>query len=380
MPQTILHVDMDAFFAAIEIRDNPQLAGKPVIIGGDPNSPRGVVSTCSYEARKFGVHSAMPIAQAKKLCPQGIFLKGNMDKYVKVSQELILIFDEFSPLVEQLSIDEAFLDMTGCEHFYQDFTSMGQAVKRRIKEKLNLTASVGIAPNKFLAKLASDKDKPDGLTIVEDIPPFLDSIPLEKMWGVGKQTHKKLLSMGIKDIPTLRQTPLDILVRELGKQGYQLYQLSRGIDNRAVETTEETKSLGAEETFPIDIEGEAVKKKLLLLTDKVARRLRKQGSSCRTITVKMRYPDFSTFEKSHTLLEATADTDKIYQTALDLIKPYPGPFRLIGVYLSNLTNMVSKNLFEDYSKDKDQLWETIDKLRDKGLDIKKASVLKRKDK
>lgn len=377
MPRTILHVDMDAFFAAIEIRDNPTLRGQPVIIGGDPYSPRGVVSTCSYEARAFGVHSAMPMSQAKKLCPQAIYLRGNMSKYTAVSGELMSIFDEFSPLVEQISIDEAFLDMTGCEHFYSDLKTMGMTIKTRIKDKLHLTASVGIAPNKFLAKLASDKDKPDGLTIVKEPISFLDSIPLKKMWGVGKQTYDKLLTLGIKDIPTLRATPVEFLINVLGKQGYLLHQLSQGLDNRAVEPAEKNKSIGAEETFPIDINGDAVPKEILILTDKVARRLRKQGFSCRTLTLKVRLPDFTTFEKSRTFLEPTSDTDLLYQTALTLLESFKGPYRLLGIYLGNFSTAQTKSLFADQDN-KDKLWQTIDNLKERGLDIKKATILDKK--
>ena len=375
MSRTIVHVDMDAFFAAVEIRDNPHLAGKPVIIGGDLDSTRGVVSTCSYEARKFGVHSAMPIVQARKLCPQGIFLKGSLEKYAAVSRELMGLFDEFTPLVQPLSIDEAFLDMSGCEHFYKDLNSMGQSIKKRIHEKLRLTASIGIAPNMFLAKLASEKQKPDGLTIVTNPLAFLDTMPLEKMWGVGKQTYEKLISLGIDDIPALRKTPLDTLVRNLGKQGYQLYQLARGIDNRLVEPNTSTKSLGAEETYAENIKGEAVHNELILLTDKTTRRLRKLGLQCRTVTVKFRYPDFTTFEKSRSLTEATADTDLLLATVLDLAKPFVGPFRLLGVSLSNFTSAKTQSLFT--KKDNLVLWQTIDDLREKGFDIKKATTLKK---
>ncbi|MDD2430545.1 MAG: DNA polymerase IV [Firmicutes bacterium] len=374
MSKTIVHVDMDAFFAAVEVRDNPELKGKPVIIGADPLSSRGVVSTCSYEARKFGVHSAQPIAQAKKLCPHGIFLKGDMEKYTLVSKDLMVIFDEFSPLVEPLSIDEAFLDMTGCEHFYKDLYEIGVKIKARIKDKLQLTASVGIAPNKFLAKLASEKEKPDGLTLVKEPLAFLDSIPLKKMWGVGPSTYSKLISLGIEDIPSLRETPLDTLVKSLGKQGYQLYRLSRGIDNRAVEAADQNKSIGNEETFLIDIEGEKIHQALLQLTDKTARRLRKQELKCRTVTVKMRLPDFTTFEKSHTLDEATSDTDILFEEVKKLAKTYKGPFRLLGVSLSNFSSIETLNLFES-EEEKSKLWETIDSLQNKGFDIKKATIL-----
>lgn len=375
MPNTIVHVDMDAFFAAIEIRDNPNLLGKPVIIGGEIDSARGVVSTCSYEARRYGVHSAMPIVVARKLCPNGIYLRGNMEKYTSVSHELMLIFDEFSPVVEPLSIDEAFIDMTGCEHFYSSLTEIGEKIKYRIEQKLHLTCSIGIAENKFLAKLASEKDKPNGLTIVKNPIDFLNSIHLKKMWGVGKSTYERLISLGIEDIPSLRAMPLETLVRSLGKQGYQLYQLSRGIDNRKVSPPTDNKSIGAEETYSTDIKGDRIHKELLLLTDKTARRLRKHKQNCRKVTVKMRYPDFTTFEKSCTLADATSDTDKLFNAVLELSESYKGPFRLLGVYLSGLTSDSPKNLFDDNKKD--SLWQTIDRLNEKGLEIKKATVLKK---
>ncbi len=249
--RTIAHVDMDAFFAAVEILDNPSLAGQPVIIGSR-SSPRGVVSTCSYEARSFGVHSAMPIRRAVELCPQGVFIPPRHERYQEVSQALFALLREFSPLMEPLSIDEAFLDMTGCEHFYSSLEHMGQTIKDAIRRRLKLSASVGIAGNKFLAKLGSGLQKPDGLVIIkpEQVDEFLAPLPVDVLWGVGAKTTKELARLGINTVEQLRQVPEEWLVRKFGKMGRQLFLLARGIDDRPVECEWEAKSLGSRKHFP----------------------------------------------------------------------------------------------------------------------------------
>ncbi|NLY31460.1 MAG: DNA polymerase IV, partial [Firmicutes bacterium] len=231
MDTPIIHVDMDAFFAAVEMRENPQYRGKPVIIGGDPRRDvRAVVSTASYEARKYGVHSAMPLMQAYRLCPHGIFLRGNMSLYAEVSREIMAIFGRYTPLVEPLSVDEAFLDVSGCQGLFGPPEEIAARIQKDIEEELQLTASVGVAPNKFLAKLASDLRKPRGLTIIRpgDIEAVLHPLPVEKLWGVGEKTAVKLRSMGIDTVGQLAKLPEQLLAAAFGKWGKALWHLARG--------------------------------------------------------------------------------------------------------------------------------------------------------
>ncbi|MFW6389538.1 MAG: DNA polymerase IV, partial [Halanaerobiales bacterium] len=244
MPLDIMHIDMDAFFAAVEQLDNPELKGKPVIVGGTHLDNRGVVSTASYEARKYGVHSAMAIVEAKRLCPDGIFVSGRMKRYQEISANIFDIFKGFTPLVEKISIDEAFLDLTGCHKLFGDSYQIGSKIKNKIKEELGITASIGLAPNKFLAKLASDMDKPDGFFIIEEdqIDNILEPLSVRKIWGVGKKSAELLESRGIKTIRDLKQLSQNDLKALFGKSGTKLYKLCRGIDNRRVSTEEEVKS------------------------------------------------------------------------------------------------------------------------------------------
>ncbi|NLY29951.1 MAG: DNA polymerase IV [Firmicutes bacterium] len=354
---TIMHVDMDSFFAAVEQRDNPELRGKPVIVGGTRDSKRGVVSTCSYEARKYGVHSAMPIAQAVKLCPHGIFIPGNHKKYAAVSKQIRAVFYEFSPAVEIVSIDEAFLDMTGCEHLYETLEDLGRAVKERIRETVSLTASVGIGPNKFIAKLASDHRKPDGLVVIppEEVWDWLAPFPVKKVWGIGQKTAEVLASWQIHTIADLRRCSQESLIRQFGKQGLTLYQLARGIDHRAVEPESETKSLGRETTFAEDIA--AISKLRQVLADlaaEVGYRLRQHELWARTITLKLRYDDFTTITRSTSLPEPVNNDDDIFNTAHRLLVDNIGrrPVRLLGVYVSQLTPFGQASLFSDPRREK----------------------------
>ncbi len=363
---TIMHVDMDAFFAAVEVLDNPEYAGKPLIVGGYKDSRRGVVSTCSYEARQYGVHSAMPIAQAVALCPHGIFIPGRMGRYREVSEKIHAIFPEFSPIVEPLSIDEAFLDMTGCEHFYPDLESMALRLKGRIKEETGLTASVGVAPNKFLAKLASDRNKPDGLCIIrpEEVDDFLHNLPIGKLWGVGKKSAQELNKLGIYYVRDLLSYSLQDLEAKFGQSfGLHIYNLARGIDPRKVEPLREAKSIGHEITFEDDVTSLAIlKSQLGRLVEDVGWRLRRHNLYARTVTLKVRYYNFRTITRSHTLEAAFCDDDTIFHTSFRLLEGEKlQPIRLLGVTVSNLTEAVQLSLFEEVES-AHRLSEVMDKI------------------
>lgn len=370
MALNIMHVDMDAFYAAVEQQDNPALKGKPVIVGGLSN--RGVVSTASYEARKYGVHSAMPIVEAKRLCPEGVFLPGRHDRYAEVSRQIFEIFYHYTPLVEKLSIDEAFLDLTGCSRLFGDPIQIGKKIKEELYNKLGLTASIGLARNKFLAKLASDLDKPDGFFILEekDIDRILEPLDISKVWGVGKKTEKLLKSKGIDTIGRLKSLSLDELEMLLGKNGIQLYYLSRGIDNRKVEVNNQVKSISHEETFAENrVDKNLILASLLRMSIKVSRRLRKAGLQGSTIEIKVRYGDFTTYNRSVSLAVGTNKTDIIYEKAIYLLEKnrlLGKPIRLLGVGVSNLSPEGAQqlSLFENNIK-MDKLDKTIDLLRDR---------------
>ena len=335
MALNIMHVDMDAFYAAVEQMDNPELKGKPVIVGGISN--RGVVSTASYEARKYGVHSAMPIAEAKRLCPHGIFLPGRHERYSEVSRQIFAILYQYTPIVEKVSIDEAFLDLTGCSRLFGNSIQIGRRIKADIYNKFGLTASIGLASNKFLAKLASDMEKPDGFFVIEekDIDRILEPLDVGKIWGVGKRTAEILKSKGIDTIGRLKTLTIEELETLLGKNGVRLYYLSRGIDNRRVEVNNPVKSISHEETFAEDIsDRNLILASLLRMSIKVSRRLRKAGLVGNTIEVKIRYGDFTTYTRSISISVGTNQTDIIYQKAIYLLeknKLLNRPIRLLGV-------------------------------------------------
>lgn len=339
MQRWIIHVDMDAFFAAVEQRDKPELRGCPVIVGG--TGVRGVVATASYEARQFGVHSAMSSIEARRRCPQGIFLPADHKKYSQVSQEIRQIFADYSPLVEPLSLDEAFLDVTGMEALYANPVAIASAIKERIKSELKLTASAGVAPNKFLAKLASDMRKPDGLVVIQpaEVTRLLAGLPVQRLWGVGKTTARTLLALGLTTIGQVAQADPELLARHCGQWGYILHQLANGQDNRPVEPQWQPKSVGKEHTFAQDITNIAeLESELWALVEKVGWRLRRQQVSGRTITVKIRYASFQTITRSRTLAVAANLDESIYQVAAELIHNlalHEG-IRLLGVTVSSL--------------------------------------------
>lgn len=350
----ILHVDMDAFYASVEERDRPELVGSPVIVGGSPEK-RGVVSAANYVARRYGVHSAMPAVTAHRLCPHGVFLHPRIDYYAEVSRQIREIFERFTPLVEPLSLDEAFLDVTGSEKLFGSAVEVGRKIKEMIREELRLVASVGVAPTKFLAKIASDLKKPDGFVVVElgQIQEFLDPLPVERLWGVGKQGSMVFQRMGIRTIGQLRQWPLDMLQSRLGSSGEYLWNLAHGIDDRQVEPEREAKSISHETTFERDIEEmEVLRAWLLDLTAQVGWRLRQHRLRGRTVHLKVRFADFSLITRSQTLLEPTDITQELWQAAEALLcQRLPAghlPVRLLGMGVSGFdeTGLVQGMLFD----------------------------------
>lgn len=333
--RSIIHVDMDAFYAQIEQRDNPKLMGKPVIIGGI--SSRGVVSTASYEARRYGVYSAMPIKAAKKLCPEGIYLPVNMRKYKEVSNEIHNIFKKYTKIYESISIDEAFLDVTGKEAL-----KIAKAIKSDIKSKLKLTASVGISINKFLAKLASEANKPDGLTVIskDEILSFLRPLPVTKIWGVGPKMNKELNKLGIYYIEDIQNYDVEVLISLFGKRGKEIYEFSYGIDERPVEPSNLSKSVGEEETFLEDVcDIDVLLKALKSYSINLANKLEERGYLARTISIKVKYKDFTIETRSVTLNIPTRDEKIIFDIAKYILLNkfnIDKEVRLIGLTLSNL--------------------------------------------
>jgi DNA polymerase IV len=356
----ILHVDMDAFYASVEERDRPELAGKPVIVGGSPEQ-RGVVAAANYAARRYGVHSAMPAAAARRLCPQGVFLPSRIDYYAQISQKMREILYRFTPLVEPLSLDEAFLDVTGSEQLFGTSTEIGRRIKQAIRKELQLVASVGVAPNKFLAKIASDLEKPDGFVVVDPdrVRAFLDPLPVERLWGVGRQTSQVFEKMGIHTISQLAKLPLNVLGRRFGPVGERLWHLARGMDDREVVPEREAKSISHETTFDRDIDDmEVLRCWLMDLTQQVAWRLRRHGLRGRTVQLKVRFADFNTITRSEKLPEASNITAELWSVAeglLDSRLPEGHlPVRLLGLGISGLddSGLAQGQLFDQEQRQK----------------------------
>ncbi len=338
----ILHVDMDAFYASVEQMDNPQLKGKPVIVGGTVKQ-RGVVAAASYEARKYGIHSAMPTSQALRLCPGAVLLPVRMERYAGLSQQICKIFYDFTPEIEQISLDEAFLDVTGSISLFGSAEKIGREIKNRIKKELGLTGSVGIAGNKFLAKLASDLDKPDGFVVIteENKQKILDPLAVSKIWGIGKVTDKSLREKGIRTIEQLRKTPPGILKSIFGNQTEDIIELAQGIDDRPVEPNREAKSMSAEETFAQDmIDKDFLLKVLFGQVEEVAQRLRAEGVEGKTITLKLRYKDFKTITRSHSFAAPTNVTKILCEEAKKVFEEWYNSsaeeLRLLGFGVSGL--------------------------------------------
>ena len=332
---------MDAFFASVEVLDRPELAGRPLIVGGTPQG-RGVVAAASYEVRQYGVHSAMPTATALRLCPHATVVAPRHARYAELSRRIRAVFERYSPEVEPLSVDEAFIDVTASERLFGTAAEVGRAIKAVIREELGLVASVGVAPNKFLAKLASDLDKPDGFLEVteEGIADFLAPLPIGRLWGVGPKTGARLERLGITTVGRLREYPREMLADHVGRNAAEhLWQLARGIDQRRVEPVREAKSVSHETTFHRDIaDAELIRGWLRELAEQVGSRLRHEGHAGRTVTLKVRFKDFSTTTASRTLSAPTDVTTEIRDAALDLfaerIGPDHSPVRLLGVGVS----------------------------------------------
>jgi DNA polymerase-4 len=365
----ILHVDMDAFYASVEQRDNPSLIGKPVIVGGSAEG-RGVVAASSYEARKFGIFSAMSAHRAKQLCPSAIFIRPRIDYYASVSRELRQIFEEFTPIIEPLSLDEAFLDVTGTEKANGSAIHIGREIKSLVRERLKLTASVGVAPNKFIAKIASDLEKPNGFVVVmpEQVQEFLAPLPISRIWGVGEVKEQTFKRYAISTIGQLRCMSLDTLQELFGASAEHYWTLSHGIDHRAVIPDRDAKSISNETTFAEDLSDfEDLKAWLVLLVEQVSQRLRRLERIGRTIELKIRFANFKTVTRSLTLRRATNITSELLEGALQVFTNQhiqdQEPVRLIGFGVSNLNSngMVQLELFDQEERDQQK---NIDKVAD----------------
>ena len=362
-----MHVDMDAFFASIEQLDHPEYEGHPVIVGG--LSSRGVVATCSYEARKFGVHSAMPISRAKKLCPDGIYVYPRMDRYKEVSHQIFSIMKEFTPYIEPLSIDEAFLEVSGMSTMYSGPKALGRAIKDRVYEQTGLIISAGLAPNKFLAKLASDLDKPDGLVVIPygREKEILAPLPIKRIWGVGPHTEKRLKAGGFHLMRHIQALPDErSLIPIVGNQARRIWELANGIDDRPVETDRKIQSIGAEETYEEDLtDGSTIELEFRYFANRLSKRLRKRNLLGHTVSIKVRYDDFTTVSRQKRLDTPSDHEHVFFETALLLWNKLmqdktskqlkgvtfmdpPGPIRLLGLTVSGLDEDVpmQDSLFE----------------------------------
>ena len=384
-PRAIAHIDMDAFYASVEQRDRPELLGRPVIVGADPKG-RGVVSACSYEARVFGVRSAMPISRAYRLCPDGVYLPVDMAKYVVASRQIMAILDQFSPLVEPVSVDEAFVDLTGTTSLFGPARAAVAEIKRRIRRETGLTASAGLGANKFVAKVASDLEKPDGLVVVEPgrEGEFLAPLPIERLWGVGKATAKELAALGIATIGQLQRLPRQTLVSRLGDHGAGLHELAFGRDSRPVEPWTPPKSMGAETTFERDTSDRArLDATLRGQAERVARELRAERLSAARVTLKLRFADFRTLTRSHTS-DPTQDGLELYRRAAVLLsrETLGQPVRLIGVSASALTTEQTGQLglLEANAVRRERLARAVDRITGRfGVDaIRPAALMRRR--
>jgi len=364
---------MDEFYVAVERVDNPSLRGKCVLVGGDPKG-RGVVSSASYESREYGCHSAMPMATAVRLCPEAIILPVRMERYAEASRRVFEIFERFTPAIEPLSIDEAFLDVTGCERLHGPPQKIAYKIQRTIHDELGLSASIGIAPNKFLAKLASDLQKPAGMVSITEqtIHTILDPLPVSRLWGVGRAALAKLKRMNVETIGQLRRTDGDLLRQQFGQAGEHFLELANGIDERPVVSDGRAKSISAEQTFPQDIdEVEELRRVLLGQVELVARRLRRHDLRARTVTLKLRSGDFETMTRSKTLGEPVSTTEVIWKTADALLGEWVEqelePLRLIGVGCSQLVGIGGRQmgLFEAGDEKQRRVDKAVDKIVDR---------------
>ncbi|MCC9602772.1 DNA polymerase IV [Stieleria sp. JC731] len=370
----ILHIDMDAFYASIEQRDDPTLRGKPVVVGG--GGGRGVVAAASYEAREYGIHSAMPGRRAAQLCPHAVFLRGRHAHYADVGRQVREIFSRYTPLVQPLSLDEAFLDVSGTMRLFGDAEVIGRRIKNEIAEELGLTASVGVAPRKFIAKIASDIEKPNGFVVVheDEIQSFLDPLPVERVWGVGKVGAKRLHRIGLRRIEDIRRYDADILKTKLGSWGMHLWRLANGIDAREVVPDRNAKQISHERTFSEDqSDFDFLHSVVCFLCEQTAMRLRRHDRKAGSIGLKYRREDFRTFSKSKVLETPIDETSGIIRVASELLEMMrntePRPVRLIGVSLSSLVSSdtpTQLSLFDDpgQAQAERKVDRVIDKLAD----------------
>jgi DNA polymerase-4 len=387
--RAILHVDMDAFYASVEQLDNPELRGKPLIVGG--TGGRGVVAAASYEVRKFGVRSAMPMGRALQLCPQAICVRPRMARYQAVSREVFSVFEQFTPLIEGLSLDEAFLDVTPSQALHGDAVSIARLIKARIRERTGLTASVGVASNKLVAKIASDLDKPDGLTIVppERVQAVLDPLPVKRLPGLGRKKGDALLAAGIRTLGELRQSPDGRLWPLFGRDAQHLRERAAGIDDRPVIAERDEKSVSAEETFSTDVAArEALHASLLQLADKTAARLRAKGLRAAGVQVKIREHDFTTHTRQRRLVPESHDSRAIGQAALALLDAWLGEhpgarLRLLGVGTSQIATPRQPDLFAPAAPPPDsRLDAALDQIRDRfgAAAVRRAGSIRISDK
>lgn len=339
---SILHVDMDAFYASVELVTRPELRGKPVVVGG---GQRGVVLSATYEARELGIHSAMPMSRARRLAPQAIVIEPHHERYAEVSAGVMAVFSSVTPLVEPLSLDEAFLDVSGALRRLGSPTSIAELLRARVYDEQRITCSVGVAPTKFIAKLASTQAKPDGLLVVpaDKVTAFLHPLPVGALWGVGERTEERLVSLGLRTVGDLAHTPLETLVRALGPaHGERLHDLAWGRDDRGVVPDAVEKSIGNEETFARDVDDpEIIRREIMRLSQKVAARVRRQGLLGRTVVLKIRFADFTTMTRSRTLDSATDVGQMVYDTAVSLYSALGlqrARIRLVGVRLEGLVD------------------------------------------
>jgi DNA polymerase IV len=351
----ILHCDMDCFYAAVHMRDDPRLQGQPVVIGGDPGG-RGVVAAASYEARAFGVRSAMPAARAVRLCPRAVFLRPDFPRYRRESEAIFAIYREFTPLIQPVALDEAYLDVSEQLGAWGTATAVAREIRRRVRAERGLTVSVGVGPSRLVAKIASDFKKPDGLTVVppERVRDFLDPLPVRTLPGVGPATEKVLLDLGVATVADLAARPLEEIQQRFGRHGALLHRFANGEDQRPVEVSRERKSLGQERTYARDLaELDAMDAELGRLAERVAEGLDRRGLAGRTVTVKVRYADFSTVTRAHSLAQPTSDAAEIARHALALLRQTEAPsrpVRLLGVTVSGFGTPVGEvqlELFED---------------------------------
>jgi DNA polymerase-4 len=370
-PGKIIHIDMDAFFAQIEQRDNPEYKNKPLIVGGPLN--RGVISSASYEARKYGLHSGMPLTRAKRLCPKGIFVPVDMEKYLRESMRIRKIFFQFTPLVEAVGCDEAFLDITGCEKLFGDELEIAKKVKGRIYEQTNLTSSAGIGPNKFLAKLASSIGKPNGLIVLENTEEIIKKIkllPVSYIWGVGRVTCEELKSMGITTIGDLSGTPLEIIENKFGETGRIIHKMANGFDDRKVTPNQKPKSIGREITYSRDMDDlGTLGSTLLLLSQKISRNLRMKKYKGRVITLKIKFSDFKTITRRMNLKNYTSNIFDIHKFSVSLLKNIDisrKKIRLIGISVSDLKpSSILGDLIPTDVSEHENLAQAIDRISDR---------------